>query len=96
MFAGWGGVAMGLHQFINDAGRFFDQFGQQAEALGWRPYELFGLDPVAPTGRYDRMGLIWMLRGETVLGLTGTMARLSGGLAYRRKLSPVVNGEMNP
>ena len=54
------------HQFINDAGLFLDRWGRQAEALGWRPDELFGLDPVAPMARYDRMGLIWMLHGETV------------------------------
>jgi hypothetical protein len=59
-------------QFINDAGLFFDQWGKQAEALGWRADELFGLDPMAPMARYDRMGLIWMLRGERVVGLTAT------------------------
>jgi hypothetical protein len=73
-------------QFINDAGLFFDRRGgKQAEALGWRADELFGLDPVAPMARYDRMGLIWMLKGERVVGLTATTARLSGGLTVYRK-----------
>jgi hypothetical protein len=72
-------------QFINDAGLFLDQRGKQAEALGWRADELFGLDPVAPMARYDRMGLVWMLRGQTVIDITAMRARLSGGLAYRRK-----------
>lgn len=34
--------------------------------------------------RYDRMGLVWLLKGETVLTLTDTGARLSGGLTFRR------------
>jgi hypothetical protein len=35
--------------------------------------------------RYDRMGLIWMLRGERVVALTVTGARLSGGLRFYRR-----------
>jgi hypothetical protein len=58
---------------------------KQAEALGRRPAEFFGLDPVAPMARYDRMGLIWVLRGETVIQISETAARLSGGLAFYRK-----------
>jgi hypothetical protein len=73
------------HQFINDAGLFLDRWGRQAEAFGWRADELFGLHPDAPMARYDRMGLIWMLRGETVLDISETAARLSGGLAIYRK-----------
>ena len=73
------------HQFINDAGLFLDRWGRQAEALGWRADELFGLDPDAPTARYDRMGLIWMLHGETVIDITATTARLSSGLTFYRK-----------
>jgi hypothetical protein len=30
------------------------------------------------------MGLIWMLRGETVISITTTMATLSGGLTFYR------------
>ena len=72
-------------QFINDAGLFFDQWGKQAEALGWRAEDLFGLHPDAPMARYDRMGLIWMLHGEPVINITATTAKLSGGLAFYRK-----------
>ena len=73
------------HQFINDAGLLLDYWGKQAEALGLRSEELFGLDPDAPMARYDRMGLIWMLHGETVVEITATEARLSGGLTFYRK-----------
>jgi hypothetical protein len=36
------------------------------------------LHPDAPMARYDQMGLIWMLKGERVVALTATEARLSG------------------
>jgi hypothetical protein len=73
------------HQFINDAGLFLDHWGRDAERLDWGPEELLGLDPVAPMARYDRMGLLWMLRGETVIQISETAARLSGGLIFYRK-----------
>jgi hypothetical protein len=66
-------------QFINHAGVFFDHWGKRAEALGWRAEELFGLHPIAPMARYDRMGLLWILKDEQVVSLTATGARLSGG-----------------
>jgi hypothetical protein len=72
------------HQFINDAGLFLDYWGRQAEALGWQSEELFGLDSDAPMIRYDRMGLIWMLKGESVIAFTTTTARLSSGLTFYR------------
>jgi hypothetical protein len=34
---------------------------------------------------YDRMGLIWLLKGERVVALTAIGARLSGGLTFHRK-----------
>jgi hypothetical protein len=73
------------NQFINDAGLFLDRWGQEAERLGWRPDELFGLHPTAPMARYDCMGVLWMLRGEQVTELTDRLARLTDGLAYYRK-----------
>jgi hypothetical protein len=74
-----------LRPCMNDADIFLDQWGREAERLGWRAEELFGLHPDAPMARYDRMGLIWMLRGETVVNITATMARFSGGLTFYRK-----------
>jgi hypothetical protein len=73
------------HQFINDAGIFLDQWGHEAERLGWTAEALFGLHPAAPLARYDRMGLIWILKGEHVVALIATEARLSGGLTFYRK-----------
>jgi hypothetical protein len=74
-------------QFINDAGIFLDRWGQEAARHCWRSDELFGLHPTAPMARYDRMGLLWMLRGQSVTELTDKLARLSDGLAYRRRQS---------
>jgi hypothetical protein len=72
-------------QFINDAGLFLDQWGAAAEHLGWSVDELFGLHPIAPMARYDRMGLLWLLRGEQVIELTDKLALLSGGLTFYRR-----------
>jgi hypothetical protein len=57
-------------------------------AAGQSAEELFGLHPEAPMGRHDRMGLNWMLKGERVVALTITEARLSGGLTFHRH-SPI-------
>ena len=74
------------HRFVVDAGRFLDQWGSDAERLGWNVADLFGLDPVKPMARYDNMGMVWMLKGETVIELTAKAARLSGGLTFYRRL----------
>jgi len=57
----------------------------EREALGWPAADLLGLHPTHPTARYDRMGMLWFLKGERVVALTATVARLSGGLAFRRR-----------
>jgi hypothetical protein len=75
------------NRFINDAGVFLDKWGGLAERLGWKDEDLFGLDRNAPMARYDRMGLIWLLKGQTVTGLDSDSAVLSGGLKYRRRTS---------
>jgi hypothetical protein len=72
------------HRCIIVAVEFLDQWGEQAARLGWGPEELFGLDPVAPLARYDNMGMLWLLKGERVVALTETEARLSGLACYRK------------
>jgi hypothetical protein len=61
---------------VVDAGVFLAAWGAQAEALGWTPDDLFGLDPVAPMARYDTMGLVWLLQGCPVVALTDTAATI--------------------
>ena len=76
-------------QAVVDARRFLTDFGPQAEALGWRADELFGLDDAAPLARYDRMGLVWMIDGNPVVAITDIAATIrmpAGNLLkfYRR------------
>jgi hypothetical protein len=71
--------------FVEDSRRFLNAWGKQAAKLGWSITDLFALDPAKPMERYDRQGLLWMLKGEEVTALSSTGARLSGGLAYYRK-----------
>lgn len=73
------------HQFINDGGVFLDAWGHQAVALGWSAADLFGLHETRPLVRHDATGLVWLLKGEHVIALGDTAAKLSGGHVYRRK-----------
>jgi len=88
-------------QAIEDGHRFVTQWGKQAEALGWVPAELFGLDtpPKKPApnyrrlSRYDKTGLIWLLRGRRVVELTKDAAVIetaNGTLSYRRYDKPAL------
>ena len=77
-------------QAFLDAKAFLSTWADQAEALGWTPNDLFGLDPVAPLARYDAMGLVWMLHGARVIALTASAAviREATGsmLSYYRRM----------
>jgi hypothetical protein len=89
-------------QTIADAESFLTTWGEQAEALGWTPRDLFGLHPVpdheAPTyrrlSRYDETGLVWLLRGRPVVALTEAMAAIqnpTGNVTvYRRHNNPAL------
>src|SRR3954468_6300141 len=70
---------------LADAGSFFALWGDTAERLGWTADDLFGLHPTAPLSRMDCMGLVWLLKGQSVVQLTVTEARLSRGNAYYRR-----------
>jgi hypothetical protein len=75
------------HLAVNDAGIFLDVWGELAERLGWTADDLFGINPSHPLVRYDAMGLIWFLKGQTVTVLHRETAVLLGGLKYRRRHS---------
>lgn len=60
-------------QAVDDAGRFLDAFGQQAQAMGWRADDLFRPD-----------GLVSALQGAHVIKLSPATAILSDGRAVRR------------
>jgi hypothetical protein len=83
-------------QAIEDGRRFLARWGEQAAALGWTARDLFGLhtSPAAPArsyrrlSRYDKTGLIWLLRGRPVVALTAGTAAIenyTGAITlYRR------------
>ena len=76
---------------IDDGGKFLDQWGAQAAALGWNAADVFGVHPDAPTTRIDAMGLVFLIDGRTVQAITAQSARLvnerGGALTYYRRTS---------
>jgi hypothetical protein len=75
-------------QLIVDAERFLDGWAQQAAALSWPAWELFGCHRRAPWGRIQGMGLVLLLRGDEIAALTATEAvirtRTGAHQTYRR------------
>ena len=63
---------------IADGRVFLAVWGEQAETLGWTVRDLFGLGPVPANpppgfrrlGRYDLTGMLWLLKGRAVVGIT--------------------------
>jgi hypothetical protein len=89
-------------QAAEDGRRFLASWGEQADALGWRAQELFGLHPVPAKphpsfqrlARYDSTGLVWLLHGRPVVGMTADSAVIrtaSGGtVIYRKNNKPAL------
>jgi hypothetical protein len=90
------------HQTADDARRFLSRWGEEAEALGWTARDLFGL-PAVPDephpsyrrlSRYDQTGLIWLLRGRTVVALTESTAAVESATGmvtvYRKHNKPAL------
>jgi hypothetical protein len=88
-------------QVIEDGHNFLARCAIQSEALGRTARELFGVHPAperpAPSygrlPRYDETGLIWLLRGRTVVALTATEATIQGAttaLVYRKLNKPAL------
>jgi hypothetical protein len=85
-----------------DGRRFFAAWADRAEALGWKPQDLFGLMSVPrhakPSfnrlARYDEIGLIWLLAGREVVALTEATAAIrspTGAITtYRRHNKPAL------
>jgi hypothetical protein len=81
---------------VVDGRRFVTRWGNQAEAFGWTPRDLFGLHrpPAKPhpsysrLSRYDETGLIWLLCGREVVALTEATAAIQSStgaiIVYRR------------
>ncbi len=72
-------------QAKRDAVNFLADWGDKALELGWPSDELFGLDPLAPFARYDKMGLVWAIQGRDMEGLTAEYADFGRTKFYRRR-----------
>jgi hypothetical protein len=76
--------------FLDDVGRFLDNWAERAAALGWAPYDLFGADRERPFARIDKAGLLWLLNGNRLIAIgenTATIETKSGARqTFRRKL----------
>ncbi|PRH86838.1 hypothetical protein C5L14_16230 [Labrys okinawensis] len=70
-------------QAKHDAIEFLTDWGDQVAELGWSADDLFGLHPTAPLARYDVMGLIWLLQGQAVSGVTERSASTGATTFYR-------------
>ena len=63
---------------VADGQVFLGRWAEQAAALGWTQCDLFGLHPVPKhphpsyrqLSRYDKTGLVWLLRGRPVIAMT--------------------------
>jgi len=65
-----------IHQWelaIDDVGRFFDQWGAEAEQTGWSAADLIG---------QAGWSLVWTLQGRHVIRLSALGATLSDGSTY--------------
>lgn len=69
---------------LNAAGRFLDEWGAKAAALGWTAGELFALDPDSPMGRLDRRGAGFFLMRSQVVAITATEIAVKTGEAIQR------------
>jgi hypothetical protein len=83
-------------QAVGDGHKFLSEWSRQAESLGWTGRDLFELHtpPAYPhpsynrMSRYDRLGLIWLLDGNSVIALTETSATIkhkSGSITTFRR-----------
>jgi hypothetical protein len=93
--------AANWQQANEDGQGFVNQWGKQAEGLGWAPADLFGLhtppEKPAPNyrrlSRYDQTGLIWLLQGRRVVELAKDKAVIetaTGTVSYRRYNKPAL------
>jgi hypothetical protein len=86
-------------RFIDDCGRFLDGgWASRAAELGWGPLDLFGCDRERPFARVDRLSLLWLLKGGTIVELHRDRAILQtetgAAQTYRRR--PVEVGRVVP
>lgn len=75
-------------ELVADTESFLVTWGKTADRLGWTTLDLFGVHPIAPTARFDVMGLIPILRGRSVCVLTEKTATIECKSGARLTLYP--------
>jgi hypothetical protein len=80
-------------RIIDATGVFLDRWADEAIRFGWSDLDVFGVNPDAPTARFDCMGLIMLLNRCEIAGIDPEGADLvSAAGAHqrfrRRPLSP--------
>jgi hypothetical protein len=84
-------------RFIDDCGHFLDAgWADKASAFGWGPLDLFGCDRERPFARVDHLGLLWLLKGGTIIELNRDRAILQteSGAAQTYRRRPVEVGRV--
>jgi hypothetical protein len=56
-------------QLIDDGGKFLDRWAAEAERMGWRPVDVFGVHPIAPNANNSLSGLALLINGGEVIRL---------------------------
>lgn len=70
------------------AAAFLDDFGAQAEALGWTTPELWGVHPKVGTVRVDHCGALVLVIGGPIVAITSDTIRHRGLTFYRKPHLP--------
>ena len=83
---------------LDDAVQFIKRWAEQADRLGWKSWEVWGVSSSAPRYRFDGMGLIPLLRGQKITALTVEAAVIETHTSnrlrfYRRPLDPLRGSE---
>jgi hypothetical protein len=84
-------------RFIDDCGRFLDgSWAARATPLGWGPLDLFGCDRERPFARVDHVGLLWLVKGGTIVELYRDRAILEteSGVRQTYRRRPVEVGRV--
>jgi hypothetical protein len=68
----------------------------KATALGWGPLDLFGCDRERPFARVDHLGLLWLVKGATIVELHRDRAvvQTAGGVRQTYRRRPVEVGRV--
>jgi hypothetical protein len=84
-------------RFVDDCGRFLNGgWVSRAAQFGWGPVDLFGCDRGRPFARVDHLGLLWLLKGGSIVELHRDRAvvQTAGGIHQTYRRCPVEAGRV--